>query len=97
MKVDNETVRKMAHLARIECREDELISLSIDMAQILTWMEKLQELNTDHVEPLLHMTQEINRWREDQVQSHLEKSKAMDNAPQTDRSFFMVPKVVRKS
>lgn len=96
MKIDIETVQKMAHLARIDFSAAELQELKGDLGQILTWMEKLQEINTEQVDPLLNMSEEVTRWRSDKIESHLEKGKVIENAPESDGSFFLVPKVVNK-
>ena len=94
MKVDKETVKKMAHLARLEFNEKEAESMRSDMERILTWVEKLNELDTDGVEPLLSMSEEVNSMREDIVDAPLPHDKAMKNAPEQKNGHFKVPKVI---
>lgn len=65
-----------------------------DMTEIITWVEKLREVNTQGVEPLISMSQEMNAWREDQPQLTLTREKALFNAPKKDSQYFRVPKVI---
>lgn len=94
MHIDKETVSKIAHLSRLEYSDTEKIELAKEMNKILSWMEKLNEINTDGVEPLIHMSAEINVFREDIVQPHLNHKKALLNAPKKDSDYFRVPKVI---
>ncbi len=64
------------------------------MNKILDWMEKLNEVDTSDVEPLMHMSAEMNVFREDVVQEHLDHKKALINAPKKDSDYFRVPKVI---
>lgn len=94
MNIDIETVRKIAHLSRLEFSADEEKAMEKELNKILTWMDKLNEVNTDNVEPLIHMSTEINVFREDVVHEHLEHKKALVNAPKKDSDYFRVPKVI---
>lgn len=94
MKIDQETVLKIAHLARIEIKSDEVEQLSEGLQQILTWMEKLNEVNTTGIEPLRHMSAEMNALREDRIRNQLARQEAMANSPDPDNQFFRVPKVI---
>ena len=64
------------------------------MTAIVTWVEKLNEVNTDGVEPLTTMSHEINALRTDEVKTHLPHDKALLNAPEKDADYFRVPKVL---
>lgn len=64
------------------------------MSQILDWVEKLNELDTDEIEPLTTMSSEVNDMREDQVGRHLSHESALKNAPKRDSNYFRVPKVL---
>ncbi len=93
MKVDKETLKKIAHLSRLELddsREEEMLE---SLSEILTWVEKLNELDTDSIDPLTNMSMEINSLREDQAGVHLDRERGLHNAPDKDSSFFKVPKV----
>lgn len=92
MKVDRNSLLKMAHLARLEIKEEEEASMMEDMNEILTWVEQLNEVDTEGVEPLTNMSHEVNVLREDEVKDHLDHDKALLNAPKKDKEFFRVPK-----
>ena len=95
MKVDKETLKKIAHLARVEIQKGDEEGLLKDLQQILAWIDKLDTLDTDDVEPLTHMTFEQNRLREDIPQNSLTREAALKNAPDHDEEFFKVPKVLK--
>ena len=94
MKIDQETVGKIAHLARLEYADAEKDALGKEMNKILDWMDKLNEVDTSNVEPLTHMSVELNVLREDVTKPHLDHKKAMVNAPKKDSDYFRVPKVI---
>ena len=94
MNIDKNTIKKIAHLARLEFDENGAEKMSRDMSQILDWVEKLNELDTDQIEPLTTMSSEVNDMREDQVGSHLSHEAALKNAPKRDAKYFRVPKVL---
>lgn len=96
MNIDKETLKKVAHLARVEVpesKEDELVQ---DLQKILTWVEKLKELDTSEVEPLTNMSFEKDVVRKDKVHHPISKEQALRNAPKHDGTFFQVPKVLDK-
>ena len=92
MSIDKETIRKIAHLARLEFDEKESEKMSDNFNKILKWMDKLNEVNTDNVEPLIHMSGEVNVLREDEVNNSLKHEDALLNAPKKDSDYFRVPK-----
>ena len=94
MKLDQNTLRKIAHLARLEFDEKSEKEMIADMEEILTWVEKLDELDTENVEPLINMSHEINVLREDKVSEHLSHERGLRNAPKKDDDYFRVPKVL---
>jgi aspartyl-tRNA(Asn)/glutamyl-tRNA(Gln) amidotransferase subunit C len=94
MKVDQETLHKIAHLSRLDIKPDEEASLLNSLNGVLTWMEQLNEVDTTGVEPLTHMSDETNVLRDDIVANHLSREQALVNAPQHDEQFFEVPKVL---
>lgn len=94
MQIDKETLYKMARLARLEINPAEEDQLLRDMSSMLSFVEKLKEVNTEGVEPLTSMTQEVNRMREDQIQTGITREEALRDAPQQDGTFFRVPKVI---
>jgi aspartyl-tRNA(Asn)/glutamyl-tRNA(Gln) amidotransferase subunit C len=94
MKIEIETIQKIAHLARLELKPEEEQQMSVDFAKILDWMEQLNELDTTDVDPLMHMHQGVNVFREDVAKNELTKEQGLFNAPQKNEDYFMVPKVM---
>lgn len=94
MKVDRDTVRKIAHLARLEFDANAEEQIIKDMSEILDWVEQLNEVDTTDVEPLTNMSLEVNSFREDQVREHLSHESGLNNAPKRDQDYFRVPKVL---
>lgn len=96
MKIERDTVLKMAHLARLEIDEQELGVISTDLERILGFMEKLNELDTENVEPLIYMTDAVNVTRKDEVQHEITHEDALRNAPQRDSDYFRIAKVIEQ-
>ncbi|MBC6365304.1 Asp-tRNA(Asn)/Glu-tRNA(Gln) amidotransferase subunit GatC [Algoriphagus sp. AK58] len=94
MKIDKESIKKIAHLARLEFDESSAEKISKDMSLILDWVEQLNEVDTTGVEPLTTMSSEINVMREDKVGNHMSHEDALKNAPKSDSDYFRVPKVL---
>ena len=94
MKIDRELLDKMAHLARLEFDEKDAEKMMSDMTNIVSWMEKLNEIDTTGVEPLTTMSHEINVLREDEVRNQLPPEEVLKNAPKKDPQYFRVPKVI---
>lgn len=97
MKIDNETVDKIAHLARLEILPQDREGMLEDMNRILQFMDKLNEINTEGVEPLVYMTGEASVLREDIIQQEFSTSEVLQNAPSQDGKYFRVAKVIDKS
>ena len=97
MKVDRETLHKIAHLARLHIKAEEEEKLMKDMSDTLSWVEKLKELDTTGVEPLTHMTSEKNVLRKDEVYLSISTEDGLKNAPEHDKQFFKVPKVLKRN
>ncbi len=94
MKIDKETLNKIAHLARLEFDEKDAEKMMQDMTNMVSFVEKLNEVDTSGVEPLTTMSHEINALREDEVKPHLDHELALKNAPKKDTDYFRVPKVL---
>ena len=94
MNIDRTLLNKIAHLSRLEFGEKDAEKMMKDMSAIVTWVEKLKEVNTDGVEPLTTMSHEINAMREDELKPALDHNKALCNAPNKDANYFRVPKVL---
>ncbi|QIL75688.1 MULTISPECIES: Asp-tRNA(Asn)/Glu-tRNA(Gln) amidotransferase subunit GatC [Hymenobacter] len=94
MSTDLATLRKLAHLARLEfdaTKEQEMLG---DLNKILDWVAELRELDTTDVEPLVHLSQEINVLRPDEAQNTINHQDGLRNAPRKDSDYFRVPKVL---
>jgi len=94
MNINREVLDKIAHLARLEFDEKDAEKMMKDMTAIVNWVEKLNEVDTEGVEPLTTMSHEINSLREDEVKPHLHHEEALKNAPKKDSNYFRVPKVL---
>jgi aspartyl-tRNA(Asn)/glutamyl-tRNA(Gln) amidotransferase subunit C len=94
MKLDVETLQKIAHLSRLEINEKDTDQMLRDMSNMLTFVEKLNEVNTDGVAPLTTMSHELNNLREDVAKVELTHDEVLSNAPKKDRDYFRVPKVL---
>ena len=94
MKVDKETLRKIAHLARLEFEEKDEDEMIESLTEILSWVEQLEEVDTENVEPLTTMSKEVNVLREDKAHNKLDQQSALKNAPKKDDIYFRVPKVL---
>ena len=94
MQVDHQLVDKIATLARLEFSGDEKENIRTDLEKILTFVEKLNELDTEKVEPLIYVTEEHNVKRQDQVKQFITHEEALKNAPKKDSDYFRVPKVI---
>ena len=94
MKIDGKTVQDIAHLARLEVNKEKEAIMIDEMNKILTWMEKLNEVDTEGVEPLIHVSAELNVLRKDEVSNMLTHNQGLKNAPKKDSNYFRVPKVI---
>lgn len=94
MIIDQKIVEKMAHLSRLELSEQESEKMVGDLSKILNWMDQLKELDTNNVEPLTHMSEEVNVFREDIAKNALPREKGLKNAPSQNGEYFQVPKVI---
>ncbi|MDG2243065.1 MAG: Asp-tRNA(Asn)/Glu-tRNA(Gln) amidotransferase subunit GatC [Rhodospirillaceae bacterium] len=94
MSLDDATVRKIATLARIDLADADLAPLAKELSGIMSWIEQLQEVDTDAVEPMSGGTDMTLSWRKDAVSDGGHADKVLANAPEAHEGFFGVPKVV---
>jgi aspartyl-tRNA(Asn)/glutamyl-tRNA(Gln) amidotransferase subunit C len=94
MKIDREALNKIAHLARLEFNDRDAEKMMQDMSNIVSWVEKLKEVDTAGVEPLTTMSHEVNAMREDVIGEALKREDALKLAPARDEKYFRVPKVL---
>ncbi|SFN03719.1 Asp-tRNA(Asn)/Glu-tRNA(Gln) amidotransferase subunit GatC [Thermodesulforhabdus norvegica] len=93
-KITVEEVRNIARLARISLDKDEEGSMVSELGTILDYVEKLNEISTEGVEPLHHPLERSNVYREDEYGNPLKREDALANAPRTDGVFFIVSRVI---
>lgn len=95
MQVNDALVDKLAHLSRLQFNEIEKAEIKKDLQQMIGFVEKLNELNLDGVEPMLFMSEEVNVLRDDEIKGSVSREEALKNAPLHDKEFFKVPKVIK--
>lgn len=95
--IDEQKVRAVAKLSRLDLADDEVAAFSRQLSAILEYVEKLNELDTTSVEPLAHCLPISNVFREDKAKESLGVEKTLANAPQRDGEFFKVPKILDDS
>ena len=96
MKITEELIDHIAHLARLEFKGEDKASIQKDMERMIEFVDKLSELDTVNVEPLIFMSEEINRVREDEPKVTVTHEEALKNAPKKDSDYFRIPKVLDK-
>lgn len=94
MTIDEQLILKIEHLARLQLTNQEREQIRGDLNNILTMVSKLEELDTEGVEPLTYITEHVNVWREDAVNHQVERTAALKNAPDKTDEYFKVPKVI---
>lgn len=95
MEIKEETVDKIATLARLKFEGSEKARMVEDLNRVLSFVDQLKEVNVEGVEPLIHMTGEQNMLRTDKSEVSITKKEALKNAPQKDSDYFKIPKVMR--
>ncbi len=96
MKITEELIDHIAHLARLEFQGEDKVSIKKDMERMIEFVDKLSEVDTANVEPLIFMSEEINRLREDEPKVTVTHEEALLNAPKKDSDYFRIPKVLDK-
>jgi aspartyl-tRNA(Asn)/glutamyl-tRNA(Gln) amidotransferase subunit C len=96
MKLSKEEVKHIAMLSRLELKEEEVEKFQTQLSEILDFVEKLNELDTEGIDPKFQIIPPQNVLREDVSGVSLSREKTFMNAPETDEEYFIVPKVVKK-
>ncbi len=96
MSVTRKDVEYIAELARLKFKEEELESFTYQLNEILSYVDKLNELNTDNIEPLSHPVENINVFRNDELKKSISTEDALKNASDKTDEFFKVPKVINQ-
>lgn len=96
MDINNQTLDKLCDLAKLQFNDEEREALKGDLNRILSYFEKLNEVDTTGVEPLIFMNNHVNVLRNDEAQISITKQQALANAPAKDSDYFRVPKFLDK-
>ena len=94
MKITADEVRNVARLARLEIEPEAVEKMAAQLATILTYVDKLGEVDTEGVPPTSHAIALTNAFREDEVKPSLDQDLALDNAPRREDGSFAVPRVI---
>ena len=96
MNIDDELIDHLSFLAKLTFEGPEKEAIKADMTKITGFMQKLSEVDTDNVEPLIFMTEEFGSLRDDVAQNTISQTQALKNAPKKDSDYFRIPKVLDK-
>jgi len=94
MKISKQEVLKTAELARLDFKDSNLEKFTEQLGRILEYIEDLNELNTDDIEPTFHVLELSTPLREDKILQLITSEEALHNAPEKDEDFFVVPKII---
>ncbi len=94
MAIDNETVKRVAFLSRLRVDDEKIEATKEEFNKILSWIEELNEVNTDNIEPLISVNDSTLRLREDEITDGNYQEAVLSNAPDKEYDYFAVPKVV---
>lgn len=94
MEVTDKLVDNLAHLSRLSFNEQEKQEIKKDLQKMIAFVEKLNELDTSNIKPLLHMSENVNMLRKDEVKGSVSRAEALMNAPEKTDTYFKVPKVI---
>ncbi len=96
MDVNNKLIQDIAKLSKLKFDSSAEGKMIEDMGKMLSFVDKLNEIDTEGVEPLIYMSEEVNVLREDEINSEVSQKDALKNAPQKDSDYFKVPTVLKK-
>ena len=96
MKIDKKLISDLAKLAKLNFDEKSSKAMENDLKKIIGFVNKLSEIDTDNVNPLIYLSEEINVLRKDNLTSNLSQQEALKNAPKKDSDYILVPKVIKK-
>jgi aspartyl-tRNA(Asn)/glutamyl-tRNA(Gln) amidotransferase subunit C len=94
MSLDAAAVARIAHLARIRLTDDEKTNLAVELSQVMAWVDELQSVDTEGVEPMTSVVGAKLKTRPDEVTLNVTRDDVLANAPEAMAGFFTVPKVV---
>lgn len=94
MKIDKTLILKLEELSRLQLSEEERNAMITNLSDMLKMVEKLEELPTLDIEPLVYINSSVNIWREDEASEVISTEMALSNAPDANENFFNVPRVI---
>ena len=96
MNITNKLIQDIAALAKLEFDEQSGEQMKADLEKIIGFVDKLNEIDTEGVEPLIYLSEEVNVLREDEIKAVVSQVEALKNAPEKDSDYFKVPTVLKK-
>jgi aspartyl-tRNA(Asn)/glutamyl-tRNA(Gln) amidotransferase subunit C len=96
MEVNNKLIEDLSRLAKLEFDEKSAEKMKADLKKIISFVDKLSEIDTEGVEPLIYLSEEVNVLRTDEIANEVSQEDALKNAPQKDSDYFKVPTVLKK-
>ena len=96
MDINKDLIDKIAQLAKLDFDEKSKIKMQDDFKKILDFINKLNEINTKNIDPLIYISKEINTLRDDEVNELISQERALANGPMKDSDYFKVPKIIEK-
>lgn len=94
--IDNKLVADLSRLAKLKFDASKAEKMKSDLDKIIGFVDKLSEIDTEGIEPLVYLSEEVNVLRVDEIKHEVSKENALKNAPQKDSDYFKVPTVLRK-
>jgi aspartyl-tRNA(Asn)/glutamyl-tRNA(Gln) amidotransferase subunit C len=94
MSISRQDIKKVALLARLQLTDDELSKMTVELAQIVGYVDQLNEVDTNGIEPMAHAIETANVFRDDVVVASLPRDEALANAPHRDDRGYLVPAVL---
>ncbi len=96
MEITNKLIQDIAALAKLEFDEKSAEQMKADLEKIIGFFDKLSEIDTDGVEPLIYLSEEVSVLREDEIKAVVSQVEALKNAPEKDSDYFKVPTILKK-
>ena len=96
MKIDKKLISDLAKLAKLDFDDESSLDMQDDLKKIIGFVEKLSEIDTDNIEPLVYLSEELNVMRDDMEVQNISQENALKNAPKKDSDYILVPKILNK-
>jgi len=96
MKIDNKLISNLSKLAKLDFDKKTSLDMQEDLKKIIGFIDKLSEINTDKIEPLIYLSEELNVLRDDDEVKNLSQERALQNVPSKDSDYILVPKVLKR-